>query len=143
MPEEKCRWAVAAILAENDESVDEDVRLAYEKEKYKFMSLPKVESSVNCVYPYTTMISIYVAIKRVYPAMHDYVTVGELFLSVYLFTCVHAYIYILYNDATPGALCTLVRLLNVTYWRCFYILHILLKRVSCRLQPGCSNHTAY
>ncbi|XP_067932541.1 testis-expressed protein 264-like [Watersipora subatra] len=73
VPEDKLRWAVGAILAEDDEEVDPVIRLAYEKEKYKFMALPRVSASVNCIFPYTTMISIFIAVRRVYPAVMAYV----------------------------------------------------------------------
>lgn len=66
------------MLAEDDEPVDEVVRKAYEKENYKFMTLPVVPNSITCIFPYSTMISILIAVKRVYPRMRQYVEVSLL-----------------------------------------------------------------
>lgn len=56
--------------------MDPVLKAAYEKEKYKFMELPDVPLSVNCVFPHTTMISILIGIYRVYPALKNYVVVS-------------------------------------------------------------------
>ena len=77
-PEEDLRWAVGAILSENGSEVDEKVKAAYAKEKYKFMTLPAVEASVNCSFPYVNQMSILIAVHRVYPAMSKYIKVRSL-----------------------------------------------------------------
>ena len=66
---------MGSILAEGDDVVDESIRSAYEKENFKFMTLPEVPASVNCVFPYATMISIFIAVRRVYPALGEYIKV--------------------------------------------------------------------
>lgn len=76
----KLRWAVGCILGETESEADPQVRAAYAKEKYKFMTLPAVKASVNCVFPYINMLSIFIAIKRVYPALASYINVRSCLL---------------------------------------------------------------
>lgn len=76
----KLRWAVGCILGKTESEADPQVRAAYAKEKYKFMTLPAVKASVNCVFPYINMLSIFIAIKRVYPALASYINVRSCLL---------------------------------------------------------------
>lgn len=75
MPENQLRWSVGAILSENGKEPDETVKAAYAKQDYNFMTLPAIPASVNCVFPYVNMMSILIAVKRVYPALNHYMEV--------------------------------------------------------------------
>lgn len=80
------RWAVGTIIAEGDEEVDPQLKAAYAKEKYLFMELPSIDACVYCEFPHTTMVSILLAIFRVYPEANRFVEVycNNLTLFYYL-----------------------------------------------------------
>jgi len=75
VPAEKLRWAVGSILAEGTETPDDKLVKLFEQHGFKLFNLPAVPRVVSTTFPYTTSLSIYIAVFRVYSALDKYVKV--------------------------------------------------------------------
>ena len=72
----KLRYAVGAILSENDAPVDEGLKKKLLEAGYQTFTLPDVSYVVKAAFPYRTSLSIFIAIARVYPKIDEYVKVS-------------------------------------------------------------------
>jgi len=73
VPAAELRYAVGPILASGDQkAVPGEVELM-RKEGFKIVHLPKPSYVVTAVFPFTTTLSIYLGIYRVYPRLRDYI----------------------------------------------------------------------
>lgn len=73
MPPEKCRCAVGSILSEGEESPSPELIHLYQKFGFKIFSFPAPSHVVTTTFPYTTPISIWLAARRVHPALDVYI----------------------------------------------------------------------
>jgi hypothetical protein len=72
---EKCRCAVGSILSEGEESPCPELIHLYQKFGFKIFSFPAPSHVVTATFPYTTTLSIWLAIQRVHPALDTYIKV--------------------------------------------------------------------
>lgn len=83
----KLRYIVGVILSENGSPIVPGHRKLLEEKGYHFATFPSIDHAVQTVFPYTSTISIIVAIMKVYPALSDYIEARSLcahpFLEVY------------------------------------------------------------
>lgn len=83
----KLRYIVGVILSENGSSVVPEHRELLEEHGYQFATFPAIDHAVQTTFPFTSTISIIVAIMKVYPALREYVEMRSLcarpFLEVY------------------------------------------------------------
>ncbi|XP_073914989.1 testis-expressed protein 264 isoform X2 [Castor canadensis] len=70
---EKCRCAVGSILSEGEESPCPELIHLYQKFGFKIFSFPAPSHVVTATFPYTTTLSIWLAIQRVHPALDTYI----------------------------------------------------------------------
>lgn len=93
VPSNECRYVVGAILAENDEVPDEDQKKKLLEEGYKIFMLPAVSYAVKTDFPFTSYLSIMIAVLRVYPRLSQYVKDRKLcahpFLEIYDGSTIH------------------------------------------------------
>lgn len=75
MPPEKCRCAVGSILSEGEESPSPELIHLYQKFGFKLFSFPAPSHVVTATFPYTTPMSIWLAARRVHPALNTYIKV--------------------------------------------------------------------
>ncbi|KAM9592437.1 testis-expressed protein 264 isoform 1-T1 [Trichechus inunguis] len=70
---EKCRCAVGSILSEGEESPSPELIHLYQKFGFKVFSFPAPSHVVTATFPYTTPLSIWLATRRVHPALDAYI----------------------------------------------------------------------
>uniref|UniRef100_A0A8C5KW75 Testis expressed gene 264 ER-phagy receptor n=1 Tax=Jaculus jaculus TaxID=51337 RepID=A0A8C5KW75_JACJA len=73
VPPEKCRCAVGSILSEGEESPSPELIHLYQKFGFKIFSFPAPSHVVTASFPYTTPLSIWLAARRVHPALDTYI----------------------------------------------------------------------
>ncbi|XP_004461611.2 testis-expressed protein 264 [Dasypus novemcinctus] len=73
VPPEKCRCAVGSILSEGEESPSPELIHLYQKFGFKVFSFPAPSHVVTATFPYTTALSIWLATRRVHPALDAYI----------------------------------------------------------------------
>nr|XP_012626901.1 testis-expressed sequence 264 protein isoform X2 [Microcebus murinus] len=73
VPPEKCRCAVGSILSEGEELASPELIHLYEKFGFKVFSFPAPSHVVTATFPYTTTLSIWLATRRVHPALDTYI----------------------------------------------------------------------
>nr|KAF6311309.1 testis expressed 264, ER-phagy receptor [Myotis myotis] len=73
VPPEKCRCAVGSILSEGEESPSSELIQLYQKFGFKVFSFPAPSHVVTATFPYTTALSIWLATRRVHPALDAYI----------------------------------------------------------------------
>ncbi|KAK2091213.1 hypothetical protein P7K49_030497 [Saguinus oedipus] len=78
VPPDKCRCAVGSILSEGEESPSPELIDLYQKFGFKVFSFPAPSHVVTATFPYTTILSIWLATRRVHPALDTYIKPGPL-----------------------------------------------------------------
>lgn len=78
VPPEKCRCAVGSILSEGEESPSPELIQLYQKFGFKVFSFPAPSHVVTTTFPYTSTLSIWLATRRVHPALDAYIKVRGL-----------------------------------------------------------------
>eukprot|EP00062_Callorhinchus_milii_P006341 gi/632946729/ref/XP_007888702.1/ PREDICTED: testis-expressed sequence 264 protein [Callorhinchus milii] len=73
VPPEKQRCIIGSILSEGDEKPSEELVKLYEQFGFKIFSFPEVTHVVMTTFPFTTFLSLYLAMYKVYPVMNDYI----------------------------------------------------------------------
>uniref|UniRef100_H3B9Q3 Testis expressed 264, ER-phagy receptor n=1 Tax=Latimeria chalumnae TaxID=7897 RepID=H3B9Q3_LATCH len=73
VPPAKCRYIVGSILSEGEEKPSEELVLLYQKYGFKIFSFPEVTHVVMTTFPFTTFLSIFLAVYRVYPTIYSYI----------------------------------------------------------------------
>lgn len=76
-PPEKCRCAVGSILSEGEEAPSSELIQLYQKCGFKVFSFPAPSHVVTATFPYTTALSIWLASRRVHPALDAYIKVRQ------------------------------------------------------------------
>lgn len=74
---EKCRFAIGRILSEGDEKPSEEQIKRFQKYGFKIFSFPAPSHVVMATFPFTTPLSIHLAVNRVHPALDAYIKVSE------------------------------------------------------------------
>ncbi|KAM6169368.1 testis-expressed protein 264 [Rhynchocyon petersi] len=90
VPPEKCRCAVGSILSEGEESPSPELIHLYQKFGFKVFSFPAPSHVVTATFPYTTPLSIWLATRRVHPALDAYIKERKL--------CAHPWLEIYQQD---------------------------------------------
>ncbi|XP_022098842.1 testis-expressed protein 264-like [Acanthaster planci] len=72
------RYIVGMILSEGDDEPDKELEERLVAKGFKTADFPEVSTMVQTTFPFTTTLSIYIAIFRVYPALHNYVKANDL-----------------------------------------------------------------
>ena len=75
VPAEKLRWAVGCILTEGNQEFDDELLKLFEGHGFMLFNIPAVQQVVTTTFPYNTVLSIYIAIYRVYSAIGRYMEV--------------------------------------------------------------------
>lgn len=75
VPPEKCRCAVGSILSEGEKSPSSELIQLYQKFGFKVFSFPAPSHVVTATFPFTTPLSIWLAARRVHPALDAYIKV--------------------------------------------------------------------
>ncbi|KAJ7316711.1 hypothetical protein JRQ81_002873 [Phrynocephalus forsythii] len=70
---EKCRYAVGRILSEGEEKPSEEVVRIFLKYGFKIFNFPAASHVVMATFPYTTPLSIHLAVNRVHPSLDMYI----------------------------------------------------------------------
>lgn len=70
---EKCRFAIGRILSEGDEKPSEEQIKRFQKYGFKIFSFPAPSHVVMATFPFTTPLSIHLAVNRVHPALDTYI----------------------------------------------------------------------
>ncbi|XP_011794371.1 PREDICTED: testis-expressed sequence 264 protein isoform X3 [Colobus angolensis palliatus] len=78
VPPDKCRCAVGSILSEGEESPSPELIDLYQKFGFKVFSFPAPSHVVTATFPYTTILSIWLATRRVHPALDTYIKARKL-----------------------------------------------------------------
>lgn len=73
---EKCRFAIGRILSEGDAKPTEEQIRQFQKYGFKIFSFPTPSHVVMASFPFTTPLSIHLAINRVHPALDTYIKVS-------------------------------------------------------------------
>uniref|UniRef100_A0A8D0FZH1 Testis expressed 264, ER-phagy receptor n=1 Tax=Sphenodon punctatus TaxID=8508 RepID=A0A8D0FZH1_SPHPU len=73
VPPEKCRYIVGSILSEGEERPSEEQIRLFHKFGFKIFSFPAPSHVVMATFPYTTPLSIHLAVNRVYPCLDSYI----------------------------------------------------------------------
>ncbi|XP_070557661.1 testis-expressed protein 264 homolog [Ptychodera flava] len=84
------RYIVGCILAEGDETPDKELEEKMKSEGFKTAKFPKIDHCVKTTFPYTSVVSIYISVFRVYPRLREYVKTQKL--------CAHPFMEICDND---------------------------------------------
>lgn len=87
---DKTRYAVGSILSEGGEAPSEDLCKLFEKFGFRIVSFPEVTHVVKTTFPYTTFLSIFLAIYRVGPVLGSYIKERKL--------CAHPWVEIYWDD---------------------------------------------
>lgn len=74
---EKCRFAIGRILSEGDAKPSEEQIKRFQKYGFKIFSFPAPSHVVMATFPFTTPLSIHLAVNRVHPALDAYIKVSE------------------------------------------------------------------
>lgn len=77
MPPEKCRFAIGRILSEGDAKPSEEQIKRFQKYGFKIFSFPAPSHVVMATFPFTTPLSIHLAVNRVHPALDTYIKVSK------------------------------------------------------------------
>lgn len=75
---DKFDFLVGAFVTEgpqNDSLINDEERKLLELKGYKFCELPSVENVVHSKFPFRGIMSVVVAVRRVYPAINQYIKV--------------------------------------------------------------------
>ncbi|KFR02823.1 Testis-expressed sequence 264 protein [Opisthocomus hoazin] len=70
---EKCRFAIGRILSEGDAKPSEEQIKRFQKYGFKIFSFPAPSHVVMATFPFTTPLSIHLAVNRVHPALDTYI----------------------------------------------------------------------
>lgn len=70
---EKCRYLVGRILSEGEEKPSEQVLRMFQKYGFKIFNFPAPSHVVMATFPYTTPLSIHLAVNRVHPSLDTYI----------------------------------------------------------------------
>ncbi|XP_032996534.1 testis-expressed protein 264 isoform X1 [Lacerta agilis] len=70
---EKCRYLVGSILSEGEEKPPEEVVRMFLKYGFKIINFPAPSHVVMATFPYTTPLSIHLAVNRVHTALDVYI----------------------------------------------------------------------
>ncbi|XP_039414935.1 testis-expressed protein 264 [Corvus cornix cornix] len=70
---EKCRFAIGRILSEGDAKPSEEQIQRFQKYGFKIFSFPAPSHVVMATFPFTTPLSIHLAVNRVHPALDTYI----------------------------------------------------------------------
>ncbi|XP_077780903.1 testis-expressed protein 264 isoform X2 [Podarcis muralis] len=70
---EKCRYLVGSILSEGEEKPSEEVVRMFLKYGFKIINFPAPSHVVMATFPYTTPLSIHLAVNRVHTALDVYI----------------------------------------------------------------------
>ncbi|XP_047909757.2 testis-expressed protein 264 isoform X1 [Anser cygnoides] len=70
---EKCRFAIGRILSEGDAKPTEEQIRQFQKYGFKIFSFPTPSHVVMASFPFTTPLSIHLAVNRVHPALDTYI----------------------------------------------------------------------
>ncbi|NWS61200.1 TX264 protein, partial [Chunga burmeisteri] len=73
VPPEKCRFAIGRILSEGDAQPSEEQIKRFLKYGFKIFSFPAPSHVVMATFPFTTPLSIHLAVNRVHPALDIYI----------------------------------------------------------------------
>lgn len=73
---EKCRFAIGRILSEGDAKPTEEQIRQFQKYGFKIFSFPTPSHVVMASFPFTTPLSIHLAVNRVHPALDTYIKVS-------------------------------------------------------------------
>lgn len=87
---EKCRFAVGSILCHGEEKPSEELIQLYQKYGYKIFSFPEISTAVTTTFPFTTFLSIFLAVRWVYGALAAYIEERKL--------CAHPFLEIYYGE---------------------------------------------
>lgn len=77
MAPEKCRFAIGRILSEGDAKPSEEQIKRFQKYGFKIFSFPAPSHVVMATFPFTTPLSIHLAVNRVHPALDIYIKVSQ------------------------------------------------------------------
>lgn len=77
MPPEKCRFAIGRILSEGDAKPSGEQIKRFQKYGFKIFSFPAPSHVVMATFPFTTPLSIHLAVNRVHPALDTYIKVSK------------------------------------------------------------------
>lgn len=70
------KYIVGALLSQDEKLREEEIDLLT-KNDFQFGQLPVVDHVVNSVFPFKGVISIVIAIRRVYPVIKSYIRVSD------------------------------------------------------------------
>ncbi|KAK2534347.1 Tex264 [Columba guinea] len=70
---EKCRFAIGRILCEGDAKPSEEQIKRFQKYGFKIFTFPAPSHVVMASFPFTTPLSIHLAVNRVHPALDVYI----------------------------------------------------------------------
>ncbi|GCC38650.1 hypothetical protein chiPu_0017165 [Chiloscyllium punctatum] len=70
---EKPRYIAGSILSEGEEKPSEELIELFEKFGFKIISFPEVTHVVMTTFPFTTFLSLFIAMYRVYPILNNYI----------------------------------------------------------------------
>ncbi|XP_025940720.1 testis-expressed protein 264 [Apteryx rowi] len=73
VPPEKCRFAIGRILSEGEAKPTEEQIKQFQKYGFKIFSFPAPSHVVMATFPFTTPLSIHLAVNRVHPALDTYI----------------------------------------------------------------------
>ncbi|XP_036122248.1 testis-expressed protein 264 isoform X1 [Molossus molossus] len=73
VPPEKRRCAVGSILSEGEGAPSSELLQLYQRFGFKVFSFPAPSHVVTATFPYTTALSIWLAARRVHPALDAYI----------------------------------------------------------------------
>ncbi|GCB63278.1 hypothetical protein scyTo_0014608 [Scyliorhinus torazame] len=76
--EDKLRYIAGSILSEGDEKPSEELVKLFEKFGFKIISFPEVTHVVMTSFPFTTFLSLLIAMYRVYPVLNNYIKAAGL-----------------------------------------------------------------
>lgn len=77
MDPEKCRYAVGSVLSEGEDKPSEEVIRMFLKYGFKIIHFPAPSHVVLATFPYTTPLSIHLAVNRVHSSLDVYIKVSE------------------------------------------------------------------
>ncbi|XP_014668750.1 PREDICTED: testis-expressed sequence 264 protein-like [Priapulus caudatus] len=77
VPAAKLRYIVGAIIAEGSELPDKNLKDILTSKGFSFASFPVVTHAVTTTFPYKTIISVFIAVSRVYPKLGEYIISRE------------------------------------------------------------------
>ncbi|XP_076602240.1 testis-expressed protein 264 [Chaetodon auriga] len=87
VPAPQCRYAVGSILSEGENEADEELLKRYEASGFNVFSFPEVTHAVTTSFPNRTLFSMFLAVRRVYPRLRNYIKERKLcahpFLEIY------------------------------------------------------------